>query len=143
MTIKRLLAGLVLSVSMSQPATGDVQYGIEVDQAELLFMMGHYGAAADLELGRYGNVNDTAAARHYRKAAVLGFPPAQNGLGRLYELGRGVPLDYTMAYVWYSLAAASGDDNAAANRDGVARHLTREGLLKAQTLARALRQQLP
>jgi len=33
---------------------------------------------------------------------------AQADLGLLYEQGRGVPLDYETAYMWYSVAAAGG-----------------------------------
>ncbi len=125
------------------PVLADTQYGIDVEQGELLFMMGQHNLAANLELGRFGVSNYAEAAELYRKAAVLGYPLAQNSLGRLYEMGRGVPQDYLLAHVWYTIAAINGDDNAVANRDASAKHLTKAEILKSQALARQLRQQLP
>lgn len=142
--IRNLLTGLILSVWLSPTAHADIQYGIEVEQNELLYMMGQFSKAADLELGRSGAGDYARAARHYRKAAVLGFPPAQISLGRLYELGQGIPQDYVLAYLWYSLAATTGDINALESRNSTAKqHLTQAELLKAQALVRRFREQLP
>ncbi len=41
----------------------------------------------------------------YKKAADLGYAPAQNSLGSLYLNGEGVPHDYTQALAWYRKAA--------------------------------------
>jgi serine/threonine protein kinase/TPR repeat protein len=50
----------------------------------------------------------THAAGGYRVAAELGHPRGQYHLGRMYEHGRGVPLDHGKAAHLYSLAAAAG-----------------------------------
>ena len=35
--------------------------------------------------------------------------PAQADLAYLFEQGKGVPLDYAAAYMWYAVAAATGE----------------------------------
>ncbi len=80
----------------------------------------------------------------YRKAAEQGDPKAQYDLSLWYAAGVGVPQDYSEAYFWASLAAATtnnSDDtmsiqNLTSWRDGVAAHLTKAELLKAQDRAR-------
>ncbi len=139
----RPVPACVLVLSLSPAVLADTQYGIEVAQDELLFMSGQHSAGTGLELGRAGVPDYAGAAERYRKAAVLGYPLAQNSLGRLYELGRGVHQDYVLAYIWYSLAAARGDAIAVANRDASAARLTQAELLRAQAMARELRRQLP
>jgi TPR repeat protein len=44
--------------------------------------------------------------------AAQGDALGQFGLGRLYDLGRGVPQDYAMARQWYEKAAAQGNADA-------------------------------
>ncbi len=44
------------------------------------------------------------AAAAYRKAAELGFAPAAENLGVLYQKGLGVPQDYALAAYWYRKA---------------------------------------
>ncbi len=140
----RTLSGCALALVLAAPAAlADRQYGIEVEQGELLFMSGQHSAAASLELGRFGAPDYAGAVAHYRKAAVLGYPLAQNSLGRLYELGLGVHQDYVLSHVWYTLAATTGDAIAVANRDASAKRLTPKELLRAQAMARELRRQLP
>lgn len=141
--IKQSVLGSVLAIGLIAPALADTQYGIDVEQGELLFMMGQHNMAASLELGRLRAPNYAEAAELYRKAAVLGYPLAQNNLARLYEIGRGVPQDYVLAHVWYTIAAINGDDNAVANRDASAKRLTKVEILESQALVRQLQQQLP
>lgn len=72
------------------------------------------------------------AAKWYRHGAEQGDATAQYRLGRLYVLGRGVPRDYTQAVAWFELAAAQGFADAAAARDSVAAHLSRQQLAEAK-----------
>ncbi len=118
-------------------------YGLAVSDAELRFMLSTHSSAADLELGRHGPADYTGAASAYRKAAVLGFPLAQNNLARLYETGRGVPQDFILAHMWYALAAASSEERLQANRDASANRLSAEDIAKAEALARGLKRHLP
>ena len=128
---------------VERPASSRRQYGIEVEQADLVFMMGKHGAATGFELGRNGPVDLGRALTLYRQAAVLGYPLAQSSLGRLFETGRGVPRDDVLAYMWYELAAAGGDEIAMASREKIATRLGAAGILEAEAMARELRRHLP
>jgi TPR repeat protein len=57
------------------------------------------------------------AANWYHRAANQFHTDAQNNLGVLYNYGKGVRLDYAQAYMWYSLAAAAGNEYAKRNID--------------------------
>jgi TPR repeat protein len=48
------------------------------------------------------------AAYYYRAAAEAGDQAAQNNLGELYESGKGVPQDASLAFAWYARAAEAG-----------------------------------
>ena len=56
----------------------------------------------------------------------------------MYKDGLGVPQDYVTAHAWFNLAAAQGNDEAAAGRDEVAEQMTPQQLSSAQDLARSL-----
>ena len=49
---------------------------------------------------------------YYKEAAEQGHADAQFQLGRLYDLGRGVPQDDTKAAFWYQKAADQGHEDA-------------------------------
>ena len=52
--------------------------------------------------------NYVIAMKWWRRAADRGNPSAQIKLGHVYEGGRGgTPIDYTEAYKWYDISAAS------------------------------------
>jgi len=55
------------------------------------------------------------ALKLYRSSADHGDAAAQNTLGRMYESGQGVPLDYGEALKWYRKAADQGYAEAQAN----------------------------
>jgi len=48
------------------------------------------------------------AARLFRKAADMGYAPAQYNLGYCYKYGDGVPRDLTLSAEWYRKAAEQG-----------------------------------
>ncbi len=68
------------------------------------------------------------AAKWYRLAAELGNYEAQFLLGRIYEVGEGVPQDYQEAVKWYRLAAAPGYADAQYNLGMM--YLNGEGVAK-------------
>jgi TPR repeat protein len=70
------------------------------------------------------------------QAATAGDPQAQLQLGKLYTIGTGVALDYVLAHKWLNVAAASGVNAAAQQRDLVAKLMTPEHVAEAQTAAR-------
>jgi TPR repeat protein len=97
-------------------------------------------AAAQLSLGvLYENglgvpQDFTTAVSWYRKAADQGNAAAQLNLGIMYDNGWGVAQN--IAHMWFSLAAAMGDRDAARNRDIDAAKLTPAQFAEAQRLAR-------
>ena len=50
--------------------------------------------------------------KYYRMAAEQGDMQAQHSLGKMYELGHGVPKDMTEATKWIRKAADQGDADA-------------------------------
>jgi TPR repeat protein len=53
--------------------------------------------------------------RWYQEAVERGNPYAQNNIGRLYNLGRGVAQDYREAMRWFRRAADQGNAPARDN----------------------------
>jgi TPR repeat protein len=79
----------------------------------------------------------------YATALRLMSPLAENGnslaqyfLGLMYNGGLGVPQDYVVAHMWFNLAAARGDKDAAKNREIVAKQMTPAQIAEARKLAR-------
>jgi uncharacterized protein len=55
------------------------------------------------------------AARHYQIAAAANYAPAENALGLLFVLGRGVVRDHQQAFMLFNKAALAGDGEAMGN----------------------------
>ncbi|NBY22049.1 MAG: sel1 repeat family protein [Gammaproteobacteria bacterium] len=77
----------------------------------------------------------TEAFKWYGLAAEHGNRQAMAGLGSLYLLGHGVPQNQVEAYKWFNLAAVSGDKDPIAQRDKLARTLSKSQLAEGQHLA--------
>jgi len=60
----------------------------------------------------------------------------QYSLGRLYADGNGVREDVVVAYMWYNLAAAQGNEGARDGKERIVRRMTREQITEAQRLSR-------
>ena len=58
--------------------------------------------------------NYDAAVREWRPLADRGDADAQYNLAQAYKLGRGVPLNMTLAEQWYERAARQGHEQAQA-----------------------------
>ena len=85
--------------------------------------------------GRGVPKNEQEAIKWFLKAAKKGYTKAQHKLGDLYREGVGVPKDDIQAYKWYNLAAAQGDDQSAAARKRLARHMTPDQIAQAQKIS--------
>jgi TPR repeat protein len=70
-----------------------------------------------------------------RALAEKGDAGAQWSMGNMYEEGEGVLQDYKMAHMWYNIAAAKGDEDAAENRSRITEMMSPEALNKAQDMA--------
>ena len=75
-------------------------------------------------------------SRWFRLAAEVGDADAQGLLAGLYFLGRGVPEDLVLAYMWANLGSAQGDEAAQQIRELTEQYLTREQIAEAQRLSR-------
>ena len=54
----------------------------------------------------------------------------------MYRNGEGVPEDKVLAYMWWNLAAANGNENASKNKGIIAKGMTSSQIEKAQELSR-------
>lgn len=100
--------------------------------------------AQSILAGAYYNAKDyTQALKWYRLAAEQGDPGAQHNLGALYYDGEGVPQNHVAAYIWFSLAAAQGHQDAARFRNEIARMMNPEQLAEAQKQASEWRPKRP
>ena len=73
----------------------------------------------------------------FGRAAAQAHPIAMLHLGVMYAEGRGVRQDYVPAHMWFSLAAAQGEQRAAKNLTEMAeRRMTPAQINEAQKLAR-------
>jgi hypothetical protein len=75
----------------------------------------------------------------FRKAAKTGHSPSQFNLGLAYIYGQGVPQSYSLAYMWVSISASSGEfgdySQTAEIRDDIAQKMTPQQVADAQRLA--------
>lgn len=78
----------------------------------------------------------------YVREAEQGYANAQFNLGMRYEEGQGVPQNYAEAYVWFSLAALSGYNDAIRSRDLLAKQLSPEDLSASQKRASMLYEEI-
>ena len=62
--------------------------------------------------------------------------PRSGSLGVMYAVGQGVPQDLARVHMWFSLAAAQGDESATKNQDISARRMTPAQIAQAQKLVR-------
>ena len=81
--------------------------------------------------------NALEAAAWYRKAAGQGDADAQNRLGGMYEVGRGVKQDLLISYALFYLAARDGFDTAVKGRERVSELLSKGQQKEAQALSRS------
>ena len=72
----------------------------------------------------------------FRLAAEQGDALAQYFLGFMYVGGRGVPEDDVLAYMWWNLAAAQGNEDAQEDKDRIEQQMTREQIAEGQRLSR-------
>jgi TPR repeat protein len=88
------------------------------------------------EKGKGVPQNYGEAAKWYRKAAGRGGAVGQLYLGLMYKNGRSVPQDDVLAYMWLSLSAKTGFQEAIENRDEMARRMNPAQIAEARKLAR-------
>tara|TARA_R110002111_G_scaffold76736_3_gene121454 strand:+ start:1369 stop:2091 length:723 start_codon:yes stop_codon:yes gene_type:complete len=91
-------------------------------------------ADAQVQLGLiYLDTEPRTALKWFQAAAMQGSTDGQFLLASMYIRGEGVPQNQAEAYVWMSIAAASGDKDAKTMRDNIKQKLSSEALSKAQS----------
>jgi TonB family protein len=83
------------------------------------------------------------AAAWYWKAAYQGFSSAQYELGMMCAVGRGIPKNYANAYMWLSLASTSSEDEAAKQRDVIAKEMPAAEITEVQQLVKSWQPAFP
>ena len=78
--------------STDLPSTSDLSAPLLNDQGMAAYRARSYASAAEL----------------FRKAAEMGYAPAQYNLGYCYKYGDGVPRDLAVSAEWYRKAAEQG-----------------------------------
>ena len=86
-----------------------------------------------------GRPDFATAAVAFRRAAEHGVRDSQYNLAVLYARGLGVSQDLVQSYLWFSTAAAQGDDEAGRKRDEVAGKLSPADLARARELVAGFR----
>ena len=86
---------------------------------------------------------DAYKRKDYKTAYKLWLPLAEQGnakaqynLGVMYYNGQGVPQDYVLAHMWWSISSANGDKDAVTNRNIVEKKMSKQQIEKAQEMAR-------
>lgn len=86
-----------------------------------------------------GKPDYASAASWFRRGAEHGVRDSQYNLAVLYARGLGLSQDLTQSFVWFSAAAAQGDDEAGKKRDDIAAKLPAKDISTAKALAASFR----
>jgi len=111
-----------------------VWYGRAAEQGHVRAM---HNLAVLLAAGE--RADDVTAARWFAQAAERGLVDSQFNLAVLHESGRGVTKDLKQAYIWFALAAKSGDPAAVRRLEQVAAQLQPAELAAAEQSVAAWR----
>ena len=82
------------------------------------------------------DISPSSALEDVRTCAEQGDAGAQYNLGLMYARGDGVPEDIVLAYMWWNLAEAQGNESARDNKEIAESRMTREQITEAQRLSR-------
>jgi TPR repeat protein len=120
--LKHVLAAIILGLGLAAPVAAG-----PLEDADAAYRKGDHAAAL----------------RVLRPPANQGDAVAQFNLGVMYDNGHGVPQDHVLAYMWFNLSAAQGNQLAAGRRDRMATRMTPAQIAKARKLAREWRSASP
>ncbi|KQP50423.1 tetratricopeptide repeat protein [Methylobacterium sp. Leaf108] len=119
-------------------ALAKIWYGRAADQGNIRSM--HNLAVIFAENpSATGKPDFVTAAQWFRRGADHGVRDSQYNLAVLHARGLGVPQDLVQSYLWFSAAAAQGDEDAGKKRDDVAGKLAPKDLATARSLAAAFK----
>jgi TPR repeat protein len=119
----------LLTFSSVASELDDLKSAAEQGDAEAQYMLGTmYTYTQD----------DKQAIKWYTKAAEQGYANAQASLSSMYIQGQGVIQSKKKAYIWITIAAANGHEDALKYRDTIAKKLSQKTLEEAQEEASKL-----
>ena len=78
----------------------------------------------------------TEEVRLHRLSAEQGNVKGQINLGVMYDKGQGVPQDYVLAHMWFSLASTKGIKKAIEKRKSAESKMSPAQIAKAQEMVR-------
>jgi localization factor PodJL len=113
----------------ADPVAAKMWYQMAAEQGNASAM---HNLAVLFANGVDGTPDPESAGRWFLEAADLGVADSQYNLGILSAKGEGVPQDLEESYKWFAIVAKSGDKDAAAKRDEVAKALRPEQLESAR-----------
>ena len=90
-----------------------------------------------------GKPDFATASLWFKRAAEFGVRDSQYNLAVLYARGMGVQQDLGQSLLWFSAAAAQGDEDAAKKRDDVASKLDAKALSAARAQVTAFKPKVP
>ena len=88
------------------------------------------------DLGSFADVPPASGFEDLLRCAEQGHANSQYALGYVYANGDGVPEDQVLAYMWWNLSAAQGNELAREIKDLIEQRMTREQIGDADRLSR-------
>lgn len=108
---------------MEQAKNGDPEAEFNLGEA---YLKGEGGLDKD----------EKEAAKWYQKSADQGYVDAEFAMGFVYRGGGGRPMNKVLSYMWFDIAAKSGDDRAFELRNDVGWSMTQPEIDEARKLSR-------
>jgi len=94
----------------------------------LAVLLGSSGACLAADFQKGGDAVErggyATALKEWTPLAEQGYVSAQSYLAMMYVNGEGVIQDNVYAYMWWNIAASTGEEKAVKNRDVVAEKIT-------------------
>jgi TPR repeat protein len=105
--------------------------------AQILGSAGAFAGPWEDGMAAYNRGDYMPAIRLFRPLAEQGNAKAQSVLGVMYRRGQGVAHSSVRAFLWFSRAAARGDERAKAELREVSQAMSPEELSQAREMAQA------
>ena len=105
--------------------------------AQILGSVAAFAGPWEDGMAAYNRGDYVPAIRLFRPLAEQGNAKAQSVLGVMYRRGEGVARNSVRAFLWFSRAAARGDERARAELREVSQSMTPEELSQAREMAQA------
>ena len=136
-----LAASLADGIAAHQRGDYETALGIFRPLAEQNNVAAQYNLAHMYREGQGVLQDFDGAARLYRMAAEQGDGLSQYNLGAMYYNGQGAPRNLVLSYMWLTVSAVAGAENAARSRAILTRQMSSEQIAEALRLVRDCQKQ--